>query len=113
MGKDFSTADTTNIYGQIAEATAPAAGERGSKSRREYTAEERHQYAEELKTSGRKGAKMPRINIALAPSNVEYVETMAQVTGMSKTAYINLCLKQHREEHGELYRQAQEFRRNL
>ena len=67
--KDFSTVDTSSVYGTIAEATAPAADQAQGrpKSRREYTAEERLKFMDEMRTSGRKGVKMDRINMAFKP----------------------------------------------
>lgn len=113
--KDFSTIDTSSVYGTIAEATAPAADQEQNrpKSRREYTAEERLQFMEEMRTSGRKGIKMDRINMAFTPDIFEYIQIMSRVTGMTKTGFVNHALKQHMEEHGDLYEKAKEFRRSL
>lgn len=112
--KDFSTADTSNIYDAITEATAPVSDQaQAPKSRREYTAEERLQFMEELRTSGRKGIKLERINMAFQPTVYEYIQIMSRVTGMSKTGFVNFALKQHMEEHAELYNQALEFRKRL
>ena len=111
--KDFSTADTSSIYGTIAEATATDQEQGKHKQRREYTAEERRQFMEEMRTSGRKGVKMERINMAFQPTVFEYIEIMSRVTGMSKTGFVNFALKQHMEEHADLYNQAIEFRKRL
>lgn len=112
--KDFSTADTSNIYDTITEATAPATNQaQAPKSRREYTAEERLHFMEELRTSGRKGVKMDRINMAFKPAVFQYIEIMSRVTGMSKTGFVNFALTQHMEEHADLYNQALEFRKRL
>lgn len=112
--KDFSTVDTSSVYETIAEVTAPAAeGQTPYKSRREYTAEERLQYMQEMRTSGRKGVKLERINMAFTPENYEYIQIMSRVTGMSKTGFVNFALKQHMEEHADLYQKAIEFRQSL
>lgn len=111
--KDFSTADTSSIYGTIAEATATDQEQGKHKQRREYTAEERRQFMEEMRTSGRKGLKMERINMAFQPQIFQYIAVMSRVTGMSKTGFVNFVLKQHMEEHGDLYEKAQEFRESL
>ena len=113
--KDFSTVDTSSVYDTIAEATAPAADQAQArpKARREYTAEERLKFMEEMRTSGRKGVKMERINMAFQPTVFEYIEIMSRVTGMSKTGFVNFALKQHMEEHADLYNQAIEFRKRL
>lgn len=111
--KDFSTADTSSIYDSIAEATATDQAQDGPKRRRQYTAEERQKFMEEMRTSGRKGLKMDRINMAFRPEIFEYIEVMSRVTGMSKTGFVNFALTQHMEEHGDLYDKARDFRRSL
>lgn len=112
--KDFANVDTSSVYGTIAEATATETPEqKPHKARREYTAEERKKYTEELRTSGRKGLKLERINMAFTPENYEYIQVMARVTGMTMTAFVNWALKQHREDRGEIYEKAIEFRNSL
>ena len=68
---------------------------------------------EALKTQGKRGIKLPRINLAFAPSNYDYVQTMARIKGQNMTEFINEVLKLHREEHGEAYRKAKEIIENL
>ena len=111
--KDFSTADTSSIYGTIAEATAGDQAQGGPKSRRQYMAEERMQFMEEMKTSGRKGLKLDRINMAFTPEVYKYIQVMSRVTGMTKTSFVNYAIRQHMEEHGDLYQKALEFRDSL
>ena len=113
--KDFSTADTSSIYDSIAEATAPATDQdlTRPKLRREYTAEERLQFMEEMRTSGRKGVTLDRINMAFTREIYEYIQIMSRVTGMSKTGFVNFALKQHMDDHGDLYEKAKEFRNSL
>lgn len=113
--KDFTNIDTGSVYDTIANATAQDAQEeqKAHKSRREYTAEERKKYIDEMRTAGRKGLKLDRINLSITPDNLDYVRTMATVTGMNMTTFINFALKQHREDRGELYEKAIEFRKSM
>ena len=81
--------------------------------RRTYNEQEAREIAETMKTSGRKGAKMPRVNFAFRPSIYEYVTVMARVSGMNMTEFINKVLEDHMQEHMDLYNKALEFRDKL
>ena len=105
--KDFSQISTDAVYSSIQSATAEH-GKR--KPRKEYTEQEAQEIAETMRTSGRKGVKLPRINTAFQPSNYEYVQTMARVSGITLTEFINKAIKEHREAHADLYEQAIAFR---
>lgn len=121
--KDFSQLDTGRVYDAIAEATAetaePAAVQDAQeikeerKPRRTYTEEEKKQLIEEMKTAGRKGVKLPRINLAFSGSNYEYVQIMSRVCGMNLTEFVNKALREHKQDHHDLYERALEFRREL
>ena len=106
MGKE----DFTQMFDQIADSTADVK-KRGP--RKTYTAQEAREIAETMKTSGRKGCGMPRVNFAFRPSIYEYVVTMSRVTGMNMTEFINKVLEEHMEEHKDLYNKALEFREQL
>lgn len=117
--KDFSAVNTGRVYGKIAEATAEqevqevqeSSGKR--KPRKEYTAQEKLELMQEMKTAGRKGVKLPRINLAFVPSVYAYIQIMSRVRGESMTEFVNLALQQHMEEHRDLYDKAVEFRNSL
>lgn len=119
--KDFSQVNTGRVYDAIADATAEPEQEtqealqaqEAHKTRRTYTEQEAQEFTQALKTSGRKGLKLPRINLAFAPDNYDYVQIMARVTGVSMTEFVNLALRQHMEEHKDLYEKAIEFRKSL
>ena len=124
MSKDFSQAQTGRIYNAIQEATAEPAQEvqeaqedqeikRKYKPRREYTEQEKQEYMQQGKTTGRKGLKMPRINLAFAPDIYEYIQIMSRVTGQSMTDYVNTILRQYMNEHQDIYKKAVEFRNSL
>lgn len=119
--KDFSGIDAGRMYNAIHEATAEPAQEaqevqetkRQYKPRREYTEQEKQQYMQQGKTTGRKGLKMPRINLAFAPDIYEYIQIMSRVTGQSMTDYVNTILRQYMNEHQDIYKKAVEFRNSL
>ena len=119
--KDFSGIDAGRMYNAIHEATAEPAQEaqevqetkRQYKPRREYTEQEKQEYMQQGKTTGRKGLKMPRINLAFAPDIYEYIQIMSRVTGQSMTDYVNTILRQYMEEHQDIYKRAIEFRNSL
>ena len=106
MAKD----DFSQMYDTIAQSTADVK-KRGP--RRTYNEQEAREIAETMKTSGRKGVKMPRVNFAFRPSIYEYVVIMSRVTGMNMTEFINKVLEEHMEEHKDLYNKALEFREQL
>ena len=116
--KDFSQVDTGRVYDMIAEATAEPEQETQEaqqkkpayKPRKMYSAQEAQEFKEQMKTSGHKGVKLPRINLAFAPDVYEYIQVMSRVRGDNLTAFVNLALRQHMKEHGDLYEKAKEFR---
>lgn len=71
--------------------------------------QEQAERAAELRTQGRKGCKAIRINMAFTPDNHEYIKTMARITGMTMTGFINFVVEQYRTEHPEQYQQARDL----
>lgn len=133
--KDFTNIATGNVYSTIAEATAEAETQevleaetessepivhevheehtervKRNKFRKTYTPEEKAQFLSDLKSRGRKDVRLPRINMAFSPENYEYIRTMAQVTGLNLTQFVNNLIKQHREEYHAEYEKAIQFR---
>lgn len=118
--KDFTQVNTDSVYDTIAQATQlegwKPMGDRISgkrKERRTYSKEEEQQILETMQTSGRKGIKLPRINLAFSPANYDYVVTMSRVRGENLTQFVNHILQEHREEHDDVYQKALEFRNSL
>lgn len=122
--KDFSQLNTGRVYNAIAEATAEPEQEAQDtqeidevkterKPRRTYTEQEAFEIMQAMKTSGRKGLKLPRINLAFVPTVYNYVQIMSRVRGETMTEFVNLALQQHMEEHRDLYEKAIEFRNSL
>ena len=112
----FSNVDVNPVYTAIADAVneEPAAGgKKKYKPRKTYTEEEAAAALDSLQTSGKKGIKLPRINLAFTPANYEFVKIMAQVRGQNLTEFVNDMLREARESHADLYNKAIEFRNSL
>lgn len=103
--KDFSQVDNV-----IAAVTA----EQGArKPRKEYTEQEAREIAQTLHTTGKKGVKLPRINVAFTPDNYDYIVCMSRVRGENLTQFINKIIAEHMEQHSEIYQKAIEFKNSL
>lgn len=130
--KDFSNVNTNPVYNTIADATAPLPGQlditgkvvkaereaertvtEPRKDRKGYTQAEKDLFAENLQTAGRKGCKLPRINLAFSPQVYDYVKTMSRAQGITLTEFCNKIMQQHMEEHRAIYEKAVEFRNSL
>lgn len=120
--KDFTNISTGNVYRTIAEATseqetqqvieaAPAVD--APHTRKTYTEAEAQEFLSSLKTAGRKGVKLPRINLAFSPEVYDFVKTMSKVSGITLTEFVNKVMKQYMDEHREQYEKAIEFRNSL
>ena len=118
MAKDFK-ATKSRIKNTIAEATAEqeepvvqdAPTER--KIRKTYSSQEAQVYMSQHDTSGRKGLKLPRINMAFSPDNYDYIQTMARVRGETLTTFVNRIIDESRAENNDLYQSAVEFRKRF
>lgn len=121
--KDFSKVNTGRVYSTIAEATAePEQAQEAQeiieeqpkrKERRTYTEQEKAEILQSLHTAGRKGVRLPRINLAFSPEVHEYITTMSRARGETLTEFCNLVLREHMEKHRDLYERALEFRKSL
>lgn len=49
-----------------------------------------------MKTQGKKGEKLPRINLALSEDNYDFVVKMARMHGMTITKYVNIVVAEER-----------------
>lgn len=98
--KDFAGVNTARVYAGLEQATAD------KNKQPAISPQEAQERAEELRTQGRAGAKLPRINMAFTPANHEFVKVMARVTGKSMTQFANYVIEQYRNEHPELFTQA-------
>ena len=115
--RDFSSINTGHVYDTIAAATQDVQEEQPKqktrKARKTYTEEEAQHMMETLQTTGRKGVKLKRINLAFSPANYDYVVTLSRVRGETMTEFINHVLEEHREAHEDIYRKAIEFKNSL
>ena len=123
--KNFDAINTDRVYNAIAEATAEPEQEQEineaqesqaiqddphkRKERRTYTKEEVQAFKEEMRTAGRKGVKLPRINLAFSPTLYDYVQTMSRVRGESMTDFVNCVLRQSMDDHADLYQKAKDL----
>lgn len=57
-------------------------------------------------TQGKKGQKLPRINMAFQESNLEYLQVMSRIEGVSITKYVNNLVEKDKEQRADLYEQA-------
>lgn len=131
MKADF-TSNANNIRKLSAIADATAAGPSGPQkeapvhhvqenlekheaghARRTYTEEEKQEFLAAMKTAGRKGCRLPRINMAFAPELYDYVKTMSKVSGLTLTEFVNTIILQYMDGHREQYDKALEFRNSL
>lgn len=74
-----------------------------------YTMQEQIEAAEARRTQGRKGLKMPKMNMSFTPSNMDYIRVMAGVTGMTVTRFMNYIIEQHADTNAERYKKAKEL----
>ena len=108
MKTDFTAESTQRVYQAIEEATAEEPRKK-YKDRKEYTPEEAEAFLDTFKSSGRKGLKLPRINMAFSPDNYEYIRRMARARGETITACLNWIIKEHRDQNQETYNKILEF----
>ena len=57
-------------------------------------------------TQGKKGQKLPRINMAFSPENMAHIQLMGRIVGCSATEYVNRLIAADREKHGDVVEQA-------
>lgn len=83
------------------------------KERKTYSDEEKAIFISSGETSGHKGCKMPRINMAFDPDLYDYVRTMATVRGETMTAFVNHVLRESMRQNKTTYSKAIAFRKSL
>lgn len=79
---------------------------RGKTGQTTASEEEQTERKKSMRTQGRKGCNLKRINMAFTDENHDYIKIMARVSGKSMTEFVNWVLEQYRSEHGELYDEA-------
>ena len=58
------------------------------------------------RTQGKKGEKLPRMNMAFAPENYDHIQLMGRLVGCSATEYVNRLIAADREARGDVIEQA-------
>lgn len=116
--KDFTGIAAGKVKDTIAEATADPAQEAPKaqekrKARKTYTAQEAAEFSNSLKTTGRKGVHLPRINLAFSPEIYDYVRTMSRASGLTYTEFIDKILRDHKEAHADTYQNIVDIRNSL
>lgn len=101
--KDFSQINTGRVSAAIDKATTKH-GQQGTADK-----EEALQRANEMRTQGRKGCKLPRLNLSLTPDNHRFIKVLSRATGSTMCSFTNLIITQFRQEHPELEERAGEF----
>lgn len=101
--KNFADIQTGRLYGNIEQANSKK-GQQGKAS-----PEEAHDRAEALRTQGRKGCKLTRINMGFSPSNHQFIKVMAKATGQTMTEFTNFVIDAYQREHPEIMEQAAAF----
>jgi len=100
MAKDFrvKAAKTPSVYGSII----------GSAQDAQHTQEVPKPQPEQAigSTQGRKGAKLPRINMAFSTESLDYLRVMSALKGMSITKYVNDLVEQDRTRNAAAYNAA-------
>lgn len=71
--------------------------------------EEAQRRANEMRTQGRKGCKLPRLNLSLTPDNQRFIKVLSRATGQTMCEFTNGIITQFRKEHPELEEKAGEF----
>lgn len=66
-----------------------------------------------LGTQGRKGAKLPRINMAFSTQSLDYLRVMAALKGVSITRYVNDLVEQDMARNAEAYDAAKHLTRTI
>ena len=101
--KDFSGMKTgKEVYKALSEATS---GNRQT----DASAEEQAIRGAEMRTQGRQGCKLPRINIGFTPENYQFIRIMSRATGQNMNSFLNLVVTAYRSEHPEIMEQAKSF----
>jgi len=59
-------------------------------------------------TQGKKGQKLPRINMAFTQDNLEHLQIMARIEGVSMTEYVNRLVRADQANQADIVAKAKE-----
>jgi len=60
-------------------------------------------------TQGKKGRKLPRINMAFATTNLEYLQIISRIEGVSVTEYVNRLIEADKEARKDIVEKAEKI----
>ena len=60
-------------------------------------------------TQGKKGQKLPRVNMAFATNNLEYLQLISRIEGVSMTEYVNRLIEADKEARKEIIEEAKKL----
>ena len=60
-------------------------------------------------TQGKKGQKLPRVNMAFATNNLEYLQLISRIEGVSMTEYVNRLIEADKEARKEIIEEAKKI----
>jgi len=103
MGKDFTKQAQASIF----DAVMPQGVQPEDEAQAALDAQE------DFKTQGRRGMKLPRINMAFTPTNLDFIRVMAGISGQSMTQYVNAVIEAERQRNGEIYQRAKDLIKDL
>lgn len=112
MAKKDNMKDALNYAGKNAsDKLHQATGNRGTQEAADEA--ERNARMHGMRTQGRLGCKMPRINMAFTPENHAFIKFAARYKGMNLTEFVNYMIEVYREDHAEAYKRAQGIAEDL
>ena len=76
---------------------------------RSLTEAEKEKRAKTMRTQGRKGCKIQRVNMAFSADNYDFLRTVSKLKGDSITNFVNFIVDKYREEHSDIYEQAKKL----
>lgn len=89
--------------------TAASEAQQAQEEPAAYSAYETHRAAGDpvsKRTQGKKGEKLPRMNMAFSPENYDHIQLMGRLVGCSATEYVNRLIAADREARGDVVEQA-------
>ena len=84
-------------------------GVSGKGTQNEATEAEKEKRAKTMRTQGRKGCKIQRVNMAFSADNYDFLRTVSKLKGDSITNFVNFIVDKYREEHSDIYEQAKKL----
>lgn len=70
---------------------------------------QKSQPSTDMQTQGRKGEKLPRINMAFSPANHEFINIMSRLSGLTLTQYVNRVIDRERKSNSHKLEQAKKL----